>query len=817
MKQCIKRTQADIRQQMKQNSDKYKLQASARVVTGAMESLTLVKRIITAVCVAFLLVVCVSAFAMESFVVNKIKVDGLHRIQYGTVLNYLPIEPGQRLQQGDTAHIIRSLYKAGFFSHVSVSHQGNTLVIHVKERPTVGHIDITGKTSVTKENLLKSFKSVGLSEGQVFNQSVLDNVRDSIQNRLYERGNYAASVTTHVTPLSDNRVSVHIRVEEGRAATIKEINIVGNHDFSEWTLLNKFALSSPRPWALLTKQDKYSREKLDADLERLRSFYMDKGYIEFTIDSVHVSMTPDNKEVYITIYISEGAQYHISEVDIIGQTIVPRETLLAQLDYTKGEVFSRKRIAEFNRVLGDYFAENGYAYAMIRPIPEIDHKNKTVLVALNIEPGHKYYIRHIYFKGNAKTEDIVLRREMRQQEGAISSLANIKLSERKLNLLGFFKGVNLKSSRVPGTDDQMDLTFEVAEVPSARITAGAGYSDTQGILLNGGFNQTNFLGMGQSIGFNFSTSSYVTKFSFDFFDPYYTESGIGRGFNIYAQKTDYKRGGIEITDYIMDQYGAKMSYSLPITEDNNIQFSVGYQRTELHIGGGASLNLQAFEAENGEDFQNALFSAGWSYVALDRAMFPTEGYAHNLHALLAAPLTSKSLTYYKLHYTGHYYHPLGAGYILSLRGEAGYGNGLFGTDTLPFYENYFAGGIGVQGGVRGYKGYSIGPLDSKGEVLGGNFLVDGTIALIVPQPFARDTLRTSLFVDMGNVYTNANLLVDPSYLPCSGRSSGPLRFSAGLAFQWNSPMGPLLISFAKALDEQSCDTLDMFQFTVGAG
>ncbi len=781
-------------------------------------AILLIKRIVKAFCLIFLLLTCISAFAMKSFVVKKIKVEGLHRIQYGTVLNYLPIEPGQELQQGDTAHIIHSLYKAGFFSQVSVSREGNILIIHVKERPTVGHIEILGKTSVTKENLLKSFKSVGLSEGQIFNQSVLDNVRDSIQNRLYERGNYAAKVTTHVKTLSDNRVAVQIRVDEGSAATIKEIKIIGNHDFTDWTLLNKFALSSPRPWALLTKQDKYSREKLDADIERLRSFYMDKGYIEFAIDSVNVSMTPDKKEVYITIYITEGTQYHISGVDIIGQTIIPRETLLEKINYTQGEIFSRKKIAEFNRVLGDYLAEYGYAYATIRPIPEIDHENKTVLVILNIEPGQKYYIRHIYFKGNAKTEDIVLRREMRQEEGAISSLANIRLSERKLNLLGFFKGVNLRPTKVPGTDDQMDLTFEVAEVPSARITAGAGYSDTQGILLNGGFNQTNFLGMGKSIGFNFSTSSYVTKFSFDFFNPYYTEAGIGRGFNIYAKKTDYKRSGIEITDYIMDQYGANLSYSLPITEDNNIQFGLGYQRTELHIGGGASLNLQAFEAKNGEDFQNALLSAAWSYVDLDRAMFPTEGYVQNLKALLAAPLTSESLTYYKLHYAGQYYYPFGAsGYILSLRGEAAYGNGLFGTDTLPFYENYYAGGIGVQGSVRGYKGYSIGPIDSKGEILGGNFLVDGTIALIVPQPFARDTLRTSLFVDMGNVYTNADLLVDPVYYPCSGQPSGPLRFSAGIALQWNSPMGPLLISFAKAINEQPCDTLDIFQFTVGAG
>ena len=765
------------------------------------------------VCV-LLLLVCTLASAMQSFKVAAIKVEGLHRIQYGTVLNYLPIQTGQTIDSSDTTNIIRALYKTGFFANVKLDKKGNTLIIHVKERPTIGYIQLTGKTSATKKTMLQSFKSVGLAEGQVFNRSTLDSVKESLQNRLYERGNYGALVETSVTPMSENRVEVTVHISEGKIAKIKEIRIIGNHEYSDWTLVNNMTLTSGRPWAVLTKQDEYSREKLDADIERLRSYYMDHGYLEFTVDSLNVSMTPNRKEVYIVIHITEGKQFHLSGYDVSGQTILPKEDLRKEIDLEVGEVFSRNKIANVNRKLGDYLANYGYAYPMIRPIPEVNQETKEVFVTFSIEPGKKHYVRNISFKGNSKTEDLVMRREMRQEEGAVASMANIKMSERRLNMLGYFKGVQLKTSRVPGVDDQVDLEFNVQEVPSAKFTAGAGYSVTQGLMLNFGFNQTNFLGTGKSIGINLNGSEFVRSFNFNYFNPYYTEDGLGRGFVVYATKSDFDKHD-DVTDYTMDQYGAAMNYSLPLSENNNVQFGLGYQRTDLHIGRRASANLLAFEAENGENFQNAMLTSGWSFNTLDRAIMPTEGYAHNLHSIVGLPLTGDSQAYFKGSYSGHLYQPLGKGFILSLHGELGYGNGIFKTNNLPFYENFYAGGIGVQGSVRGYKGYSIGPKDSKGDTLGGNFLADGTVSLIIPQPFAEDALRSTVFVDFGNVYTNANLIKNPAYI-CTGEPSGPMRYSIGTAFEWHSPMGPLVISLAKPMNSTSCDRDDVFQFTIGA-
>lgn len=753
--------------------------------------------------------------ADSMFKVEAIKVEGLNRIHYGTVLNYLPVQTGEDIDTADTTSIIKALYKTGFFSDVTVVRRDNTLVIQVKERPTIGKVDITGKTSVSKKTLLESFKGVGLSQGEVFNRSILDSIQESMQNRLYERGNYGAKVTTDVTPMSDNRVAVTLHVSEGSVATIKDIKIVGNKAFYSWVLSNQMTLTATRPWSIVTKSDEYSREKLDADLERLQSYYFDRGYLDFKINSVQVSMTPNRKHVYITVHLTEGEQYHISGVDVLGQTVLPRKQILGQIDLKKGEVFSRRSIADVTRKMGDYLADYGFAFAMIRPLPEVDEENHTVFVNFNIEPGKKFYVRQIKFVGNVKTEDLVLRREMRQEEAAVESLANIRLSERRLNRLGYFQSVELKTIRVPDVEDQIDLEFHVKEAPSARFTAGAGYSVTQGLMLNAGFNQTNFLGTGKSIGVNVKSTQYQKSFAFDYFNPYFTEEGLGRGFSIYANVSNFDKHA-DVSDYIMDQYGANMNFILPLTENNTVSYGVGYQRTDLHIGSYASENLKAFELKHGEDFHNAVFNLGWSYNTLDRAHFPTDGYVNSIGTMVSLPLTGDSQSFYKAGYSGRYFKPLYKGYILNLRAEVDYGDGIFKSDELPFYENYYAGGIGVHGAVRGYRGYSIGPKDSKGDAYGGNFLVDGTVGLIVPQPFLQETLRTTLFVDAGNVYTNQKLYSNPFY-SCSGEDSGPVRTSAGIAFEWFSPMGPIVISIAKPLNLQHCDKSNVFQFTFGTG
>lgn len=754
----------------------------------------------------------------KPFVLSDIKVEGLHRISLGTVLNYLPVQVGQPLEPETTPGLIRALYKTGFFSRVSLEQQGSTLIIKVQERPTIGSIQITGNSIIATQPMQDSLKNIGLAQGRVYDPSILENVKSSLQNQYYDQGHYGAQVTTSVTAESQNRVAIAIHIEEGTSANIYQIKIIGNHSFSERALLRQFGLGTTHFWSFITKENQYSKEKLDADLEKMRSFYLDQGYINFKIESAQVSLTPDKKRVYLVIRIKEGPQYKLKGFGLSGQLIVPEPTLRALVApiLKDGDVFSRRKVTQVSTKIGDYLGDYGYSLALVRPVPEIDEQKQEVFVEYVIETGNRIYVRQISFVGNSKTEDEVLRRELRQQEGAIISLEKIKLSEKRLNNLGYLKNVNVQTRRVEGTADEVDLEIHVAEAPSASLSAAAGYSDTRGFLFNAGFNQPNFLGTGDSVGVNFGMDQYVTTYSASYFNPYYTKDGIGRGVNIYATTSNYDKNSSEISNYTMDQYGGSVYYAWPLSEHNSVTLGYGYQLTNLNIRDSASLELLEFKEEHGEHFNNALLTAGWSYVDFDRAIFPRQGYAQYVDSVFAAPLSRDSLTYYKFNYSARLYQPLIADFILSLRGEVGYGGGIGDGNELPFYENYHAGGIGVQGEVRGYKGYSIGPKDSQYNNIGGNFLVDGTVGLIIPTPFAKDTLRPTLFMDFGNVYTNASSLgVSPGYQRNCSQDSGPVRMSAGLALEWRSPIGPLVISLAKALNPQRCDDIQVFQFTVG--
>lgn len=751
----------------------------------------------------------------QGFVVQDIKIVGLKRIQLGTVLDYLPVHAGQTLKLRDTPNIIRALYKTGFFSHIDLERRNNTLIIDVQERPTIGSVLVVGNNSIPNKAMAANLKSIGVAEGQIYDKSTLDNVRESLQNQYYDRGNYNATVTTQVTPQSKNRVGITLNIHEGSTAKIKQIKIIGNHAYSQARLLLLFKLSKSHFWTFVTKQDQYSREKLDAGLSALKAFYLDKGYINFKVDSAQVSITPDKRDVYIVIHIDEGSQYKLKGYKLSGELTVPPEELEKLIELHSGDVFSRKEITATSMRIGNHLGNYGYAFAQVKPVPEVDQENKEVFVTFMIEPGNKIYVRRINFIGNTKTEDRVLRREVRQQEGAISSLANIKLSEQRLRMLSFFKNVTNNTKPVPGTDDQVDLDFHVVEAASATFTMGAGYSDTEGLLLNAGFNQPNFLGTGNSVGVHFNSSYYTSNYSLSYYNPYYTKYGIGRGLTAYANTSNYDKHGIDVSTYTMDQYGGNVYYSLPVSEHNHVNLGYGFQWTDLHISNSASLELLRFRAQNGERFRNLLFNIGWNYANFDRGIFPTQGFGQYFDGFIATPMSGKSEAYYKFNYAAHLFQPLFYDFILSLRGELGYGDGFAKTNHLPFYENYYAGGIGVQGSVRGYQGYSLGQRDSQGNNLGGNFLVDGTVALIVPTPFAKDTVRFNLFVDAGNVFNDVAPLVDPLQPLACSQSAGPIRVTTGVAAEWRSPMGPLVISLATPLNKQCGDRLDRIQFTVG--
>jgi len=759
--------------------------------------------------------------AESSFVIRKIEIQGLHRISTGTVLNYLPVHVGDTVTPNQTAKIIEALYKTNFFSDVKLERQGQTLIVIVKERATIGDIKITGNKLISTKDLKKALAGLSVATGQVYDQSVLDGVKQSLEQEYYNQGNYGASVTTSVTDEAGNRVGLSIAIHEGDAAKIREIKIIGNKAFSEKTLVGQFKLTTPKPWDVFTKGDQYSKEKLDGDLEKLKSYYLDRGYIQFQIDSTQVLLSPDKKNVDIVIHVTEGSQYKLKDFNFSGNLIYPVTTLNKLVLLKPGDIFDRKKVTDSTAIIGNYYGNYGYAFTKVTPIPHIDEKTKEVSLTFLVEPGKKVYVRRIKFEGNTKTEDTVLRREMRQQEGALVNTSNIKESERRLNMLGYFKKVDVQTEPVPGSTDEVDLDVKVTEAPSATLTFGAGYSDTDGFLINAGYNQPNFLGTGKNLGINFNTSDFERYYSINYFNPYYTDN-IGRGFNLYAQTVNTDAHDIDISTYATDSYGASMSYSMPLSETNNLSFGYGYEITKVELGDDPSQELINFmngtntlplppgtePDHSSENFNNVTLNAGWNHINYDRGIFPTKGFAQSIGGQLYLPGgSSDDNSFYKLNYLAHGYYPLGKGFIASLRGELGYGGGLFGTNGLPFYENYYAGGIGVQGAVRGYQGYSIGPKDSNGDTYGGNFLADGTFGLIVPTPIAPDSFRTTLFVDFGNVYNTTDIKTTTG--------SGPMRFSAGIAAEWRSPIGPLVLSLAEPLNEQHGDDREVLQFTVG--
>jgi outer membrane protein insertion porin family len=758
----------------------------------------------------------------DTFVVQKIQINGLQRVSQGTVLNYLPIQVGDSLNTDDTSQLIKALYKTGFFTSVSLSREGNTLIVNVQERPTIGSIKITGNKLISTKDLLKALAGLGVAQGQVYDQSVIDGVQQSLQREYFQQGNYNAKVKITATPASSNRENLQIAITEGSAAVIKKIQIIGNTSFSSKTLLKQFTLKTPNLLSMFTKSDQYSKEKLDADLESLKSFYMDHGYIEFKVDSTEVTMTPDKRDVYIIIHITEGPLYKISGFKFDGNLLYPESQLQPLVIIKSGQTFSRKNVTISATNIGNFYGDHGYAFAKVQPVPQIDQADRQVMMTFLIDPGQKVYVRQINFTGNTKTEDEVLRRAMRQQEGALVSLNDVHESERRLNMLGYFKNVKVNTVPVEGTDNQVDLNVDVTEAPSASLTAGVGYSDTNGILLNAGFNQPNFLGTGRDLGINFNTSDFQRYYNISYFNPYYTDNGVGRGFNLYASTTNTDDGHVDISTYAMDEFGGSITYNVPVSEHNSLNFGYGYQMTRVKLGDSPSDELINFfngtntlplppgtkAQDSAQNFYNVLLNGGWNNINFDRGIYPTKGFGQTLNLQLAVPGSSgDQQNYYKASYANHLYVPLVADFILSLRSELAYGGGIGNNGVMPFYENYYAGGIGVTGAVRGYEGYSIGPKDSNGDTWGGNALVDGTIGLVIPTPIPSDTFRLTTFIDFGNVYNTS------SFKTTTG--SGPVRFAAGIQGEWRSPMGPLVLSFAEPLNEQPGDSREPLQFTVG--
>jgi outer membrane protein insertion porin family len=741
-------------------------------------------------------------FAFDTFIVKDISIKGLTRISKETVFNYLTIKPGDRFSPNQTTNVISTLFKAGLFKDIRLERKDNTLVVRVKERPAIAKITFTGNKDIETEDLVKSLKSANFVEGRLFNRSLLDKIKLDLQRQYFNQGKYAIRLKSTVTPQSRNRVAIKIDISEGVVARINQINFVGNKVISDDDLHYEMKLSTGNWLSFFTKDNQYSSLKLRADLEKIRSYYLDRGYLNFNIDSTQVSITPDKKDIYITINITEGEQYTVSEIKLIGNNlIVDKQELLDKIIIKSGDIFSRKQITKSQEQMIERIGDEGYAFADINAVPEMNSKNKTVVLSFYVDPGKRVYVRRINFKGNLKTRDEVLRREMRQMEGGFLSQKKIKRSKTRLERLAFFETVKVETPRVPNNNnnDQVDVNFNVVERPSGNLMAGVGYSQVQGIIFNASILQDNFLGSGKRVGVTFNNSRVNTMYNFSYYNPYTTIDGVSRGFDVFYRTMDAEYANL--SRYASDAYGTKLNYGFPISEYNYVSMGAELDNTTIKTTTFSADEVFKFLERNGNNFTSYRLTANWRHDTRNRALFPDKGMLQSLNAEVALPFSD--ISFYKLSYRHQWLYPLIKDYILVLKGQVAYGETYGDSTEFPFFENYTAGGPRT---VRGFRGNTLGPLDSQGLPLGGNLRLVGNAEVILPIPFTKKlrSFRISAFLDVGNVYgVEEDFDVDQ------------LRYSTGLSAIWLSPLGILSFSLAKPLNQKPGDQIETFQFTIG--
>ncbi len=747
-----------------------------------------------------------SAWGLEPFVIEDIRVEGLQRVSAGTVFNYLPVKIGDLFDDRQSAESIKALFKTGFFRDVRLEQDGNVLVVVVDERPSIANVKIEGNKDIGTEDLTKALKGVGLSEGKVFDRQILDKVEQELRRQYYSRGKYGLKIDSTVTELPRNRVSINIKISEGKVAKIKQINIVGNNVFSDEELLDQFELSTPNLLSFYTKNDQYSKQKLSADLERLRSYYLDRGYINFEIESTQVSITPDKKEIYITINVKEGEVYTVNEVKLTGKLIVPPEELTPLVKIGPSDTFSRKLATETSKAISDRLGDEGYIFANVNMVPDINEAQKTVAITFFVDPGKQVYVRRINFHGNTKTRDEVLRREMRQMEAAWASTSKIERSKTRLERLGYFQEVNVETPAVAGTTDQIDVNYNVVEKPSGNLMAGVGFSQAQGIIFNASVTQDNVFGTGKRINLTFNNSSVNTIYRLGYFNPYTTLDGISSGFDLSYRNTDAAQ--MNIARYNTDVAAAGANLGIPLNEFDSLRFNLDFEHTKLDATSRSSQEILDFIEENGEKYNTLTLAVGWAHDTLNRAIFPTKGGAQRLSVLASVPVSD--LNYYKASYKLQHYFPIAKDLTFMVEGEIAYGDGYGDTRDLPFFEHYFAGG---PQSVRGFQPNTLGPrtrANNQGlggnDPFGGSSKLVGTAELFFPVPFMQDSknLRLGTFIDAGNVF-------DGTY------DLGEIRYSAGLSARWLSPFGALAFSVAQPINARGRDEIQNFQFSFGSG
>ena len=796
--------------------------------------------------ISFLLLLNITTvLAFEEFIVNDIRIAGLQRVSTGSIFNTIPISVGDKIDDRKIVDITRALFATEQFDDIQIGRDGNALIITVAERPSISSIDISGNSALKTEILLESFDGIGITEGQVYKRSTLERMKAELVRSYSSQGRYGAGVEIYETPQPRNRVSISIEIDEGESAKIDGITILGNNIFSDEDLLDVMELSEGSWLSFLSNDDQYSREKLQGDLENLESYYLDRGYLQFSIESSQVSISRDRSSIYITYIISEGPQYTISDVKIVGDMPLNEELIDPIIQTQKDITYSQAQITQIEEIFTSLLGNEGYAFASVKGQPDIDEEMLEVDLSFVIDPGKRTYTRKILFEGNEITQDDVLRREMRQFEGAWASDDKIEQSRVRLERLGFFKEVNVETVPVPGTDDQIDVKFRVEEETTGNVGGNLGYSDF-GLMIGFNLQERNFLGTGNSVGIAINKSIYQEVYNLSFYDPYYTIDGASRGYSLYYRKTDY--GEFNIANYTSDSQGLGIQFGYPISDTQRVGLNLTYDKTEIDQGTLPVRDILDFLLEEGNSFQTVSAQAVWSRITLNRGLFPTDG--ASTEALFLATLPLSDINYYKLNIRQKFYQPLNVwDLVFGFQGEIGYLAPYGDTDNVPFFQHFYAGG---PRSLRGFESNTLGPratpspcygfdtvndlcpplIDSnfdgipdspaynqsiiyqRDDPIGGDVKIEGSMQLIFKLPMVEDqrSMRTAFFFDFGNVFA---MECREYQVSCYKPSIDELRYSIGVGLTWITGFGPMSFAISKPYNEDRYERTEEFQFTIG--
>ena len=785
-------------------------------------------------------------FAFDDFLVSDIRIIGLQRVSTGSIFNVIPISVGDNIDQRKSADITRSLFATEQFDDIQIAKDGNTLIIVVQERPSISAIDISGNKALKTEQLLESLDGVGIKEGEVYKRSTVEKVKSELVRSYASNGRYGAGVDIEEIKKPRNRIEINIEVDEGKSATIESINIIGNELFSNEDLLDGFELSSGSFFSFLSNDNAYSREKLKGDIESLESFYLNRGYLKFSIESSEISLSKDKKSIFINFNIFEGEQYTINDVEVIGDLPFGDEVYEGITDTLKDQIYSQAQITGIEEFFTNVLGNQGYAFAEVSGNPVIDDDSQEVKITFSVMPGKRTYTRKILFTGNNLTQDYVMRREMRQFEGAWSSDNSIEAGKIRLERLGYFKEVNVETIPVVGTDDQIDVMYSVEEENTGSIGGNIGYSDF-GLMLGFNLQEQNFLGTGNTVAIGINKNVYSEQYNLSFLDPFATKDGVSLGYNAYFRETDY--GEYNVANYLTNSNGIGIQYGWPISDTQRLNLSLTYDKTDISVGTQPAREIWDFVNAEGNIFETLNFQTQWQRVTLNRGMYPTDGASTAIS--LSATIPGSDLNYYRINLRQKFYQPLGGDFVFGFNGEIGYLSTFGDTKETPFFQNFFAGG---PRSLRGFESNTLGPrsteapcyefnyaegscpnlIDTDGDEIpdapyfnpyansaynkrvsiGGNVKIEGSLQLIFRLPFIEDqrSMRSAFFFDFGNVFSDN---CKEYQFNCYKPSIDDLRYSYGVGVTFVTGFGPMSFAIAKPTNAGQYEETKEFQFTVG--